>query len=274
MESISWPLDAQPQLRQAGRFPLRDRDFCTSYRGGHHGLHLHDYHGVMQLQGAQWPLEPGTLTISPAGGVTRHHLPEAGEHWCIHFHSLERVTAVAGIAELPIYAQLGARRNAFAQGMREIAALFARGKAGDARARIARAAAAARMQELLLTIALLAPDQDGGARRQGRVEHALDQLATLIHERLHEELGVAELAAELGVSQNYLARRFRERFGCTIQRYVLEQRIERARYLLSSTSLPIKRIGEEVGLADPQHFNKQFRRVAGMSPSAARELGW
>jgi AraC-like DNA-binding protein len=34
--------------------------------------------------------------------------------------------------------------------------------------------------------------------------------------------------------------------------------------------LPMKRIAARVGMPDPQHFNKQFRLLTGLSPSAAR----
>ena len=41
--------------------------------------------GSFGLGGAQYPLEPGTLTLSPAGDDSSYHLPRAGMHWCIHF---------------------------------------------------------------------------------------------------------------------------------------------------------------------------------------------
>jgi len=99
------------------------------------------------------------------------------------------------------------------------------------------------------------------------------KLQKIIEQRLRERITAAELARDLGVSQDYLASQFRQRFGMTLQRYLLSRRIEMARNLLLSTDLPIKAIGWECGISDQQYFNKQFRRICGVSPSQFREAG-
>ena len=80
------------------------------------------------------------------------------------------------------------------------------------------------------------------------------------------------LAKRFGVSQNYLARRFRARHGMTLQRYLLGRRIEFARHLLNSTELPVKVVAIEAGLGNPQYFHRQFVRAVGHSPSQERVL--
>lgn len=91
-----------------------------------------------------------------------------------------------------------------------------------------------------------------------------------IRENLRAPLDVGLLAEVAGLSRNYLARRFKARFGMTMLRYVLECRIARARELIETTDAPIQSIAAQVGIADLQRFNKAFRRVTGSSPSAAR----
>ena len=71
------------------------------------------------------------------------------------------------------------------------------------------------------------------------------------------------LAARVGLSQNYLARRFREQFGTTLKRYQLERRIVLARQLLEATELSVKEVAANGGLHDPQRFNKLFRQWSG-----------
>jgi len=73
-----------------------------------------------------------------------------------------------------------------------------------------------------------------------------------------------------GLTRNYFAARFRARFGRTAQSDLLHRRIDAARMLLVSSSLSIKGIACERGIPDPNHFNKQFRHVAGLSPTAYR----
>ena len=81
---------------------------------------------------------------------------------------------------------------------------------------------------------------------------------------------MAALARQAGLTQNYLARRFREHFGCTLHGYQLARRIEHASQLLESTDMPIARIAERLGFSDAQHFNKQFRRLLSASPTSFR----
>jgi len=72
---VRWPLDARPRIVTAGCFPLADRDFAATYRGPTHALHLHDYHGTIDLGGCVLPLTPGMVTLSPANRPSRYDLP-------------------------------------------------------------------------------------------------------------------------------------------------------------------------------------------------------
>jgi two-component system response regulator YesN len=83
---------------------------------------------------------------------------------------------------------------------------------------------------------------------------------------------IGDLAKGVGLSADYVARLFARRYGMTVQHYLLLRRVELARHLLISSDLRVSEIGREVGLPDPQYFNKQFRRVVGQSPVAFREL--
>jgi AraC-like DNA-binding protein len=85
------------------------------------------------------------------------------------------------------------------------------------------------------------------------------------------DVRIREICRNAGLSQNYLARLFRKQYGCTMNRYLINRRLEFARHLLECTSLPIKEIGVRAGLPDPQHFNKLFRKITGKSPSAFRK---
>ena len=41
-----------------------------------------------------------------------------------------------------------------------------------------------------------------------------------------------------------------------------------ARHLFETSDLPVKDVAAAVGIPDPQYFNKQFRRINGMSPTS------
>src|SRR5262249_23682184 len=82
---------------------------------------------------------------------------------------------------------------------------------------------------------------------------------------LAEPLYVGDLARRAGLSQNHLTRLFGQATGLTVVAYIRERRVQRALHLLKSSTISIKEIAAEVGIHDPQLFNKIIRRSAGAS---------
>jgi AraC-like DNA-binding protein len=101
---------------------------------------------------------------------------------------------------------------------------------------------------------------------------AVSKAASIIDENLHLPINVPDIARRVGLSQNYLARLFKKRYGVALTRYQMLKRMELARYLLLSSDIKIKEIGARCGLPDPQHFNKYFKKSEGKSPSSFRKL--
>jgi AraC family transcriptional regulator len=96
--------------------------------------------------------------------------------------------------------------------------------------------------------------------------------AVLNHIRDHPggDLSVAALAARAGVSIAHFRRLFREAMGTPPHRYVLASRLEKARNLLATTSLPISHIAEECGFSSQSHFTACFRAAHASTPAEYR----
>jgi two-component system response regulator YesN len=105
---------------------------------------------------------------------------------------------------------------------------------------------------------------------RSRSQASLDKAVEWIDGNFQHPVNIGELAATSGLSRNFFALRFREKFGMTLSRYLLQRRIEMAKYLLLSTNRTIKEIAFECCIPDPHYFNKQFRRICGVSPSLYR----
>ncbi len=266
LPAFPWSSAALPVINVAGRYPLDDRDFIYTYCGAIHALHLYDYHATMRLCGQDIAIRPGDLTISPAGGETRYHVPVPGHHWCIHFQQ----TRMAGPeVAIPVHLALGALRTRIVDSIQRIAGWMA---APVAEAGHARPAASAAMLELLLTLS--AHGARAGAReRAPRAHDAAERAAALLDANLSSPPSARAIARLVELSPNWLSRAFREHYGTTMARYVLAGRIAIAQQLLQSTDLPIGRIAERIGFLDTQHLNKQFRRIVGCSPSSFRLRG-
>ena len=263
MTMLEWPLAVVPSIATAGRFPLADRGYSTTYRGASHALHLHDYAGVMRLDGRAVELRPGDLTLSPAGRPSGYDLPQPGRHWCVHF-----APAAAGDATvaLPLHIRLGPSAAPVRDRLAQIAAMHARAAEPGPAGALAAASASVALQALLLSLA----EQPRDVQEDGGIDAAVEAVAAAIDSRFDEPLSAAGLAREAGWSQNHLGRCFRARFGVAIAHRLLQRRVEHARFLLEATDLPIWRVGERAGIRDPHHFNKTVRRMLGRSPSQVR----
>ncbi len=88
--------------------------------------------------------------------------------------------------------------------------------------------------------------------------------------RLDRPLTTSEIAAQAGLTERTLIRRFHSETGTTPLRWLLAQRVIRARELLESTDLPIDLVAERSGLGSAPNLRAHFAREVGVSPSEYR----
>jgi transcriptional regulator GlxA family with amidase domain len=100
----------------------------------------------------------------------------------------------------------------------------------------------------------------------------MESVARHIHDRYAERLSVNELARRARMSRSRLSRRFKAYFRVSIRTYISTFRITRAGRLLEESDLSITEIALKAGFYDLPRFDKVFRRIIGMSPSAYRQL--
>lgn len=85
------------------------------------------------------------------------------------------------------------------------------------------------------------------------------------------------LSEKLNADYNYLSSLFSSIEGITIEKYVILQRIERAKELLAYNELSLNEIADELCYSSVQHLSQQFKKITGLTPSqykqSANELG-
>ncbi|MGW2719223.1 GlxA family transcriptional regulator [Streptomyces sp. NPDC001492] len=89
-------------------------------------------------------------------------------------------------------------------------------------------------------------------------------------ERLDEPLTLSDLAAHARMSLRTFARRFNEEVGLSPGRWIVQQRIARARHLLESSDLPVDQIAGRVGFATGASLRQHLHAAIGVSPQAYR----
>jgi len=81
---------------------------------------------------------------------------------------------------------------------------------------------------------------------------------------------IAELAAEMAVSERTLVRRFTAVLDQSPLTYLQHLRIDSARALLEAGDLGVEQIATQVGYSDTSSFSRLFRERLGLSPGAYR----
>ncbi len=100
-------------------------------------------------------------------------------------------------------------------------------------------------------------------------ELLFDQIKTYILEHIEQEISATTIAAHTGYSTAHISRRFKARFGLTLQAFLIDQRIHHAKALmLQNSDLSLSQIALEAGFYDQSHFIKNFKKAYSISPNA------
>lgn len=87
-----------------------------------------------------------------------------------------------------------------------------------------------------------------------------------IKDNLNSNLTIESLAARANVSPSYFAHMFKMSKGVSVLKYINNLRIDRARWLLKNSSLPINEIAVQVGYKNKNRLNYQFHAMLKCSP--------
>jgi AraC family transcriptional regulator len=83
-------------------------------------------------------------------------------------------------------------------------------------------------------------------------------------------IGLSDLAKVAGLSRMHFAAQFRAATGYRPREYLLHQRIEHAKSLLSNTEIPLAEIALTVGFCTQAHFSTVFKRITRETPARWR----
>lgn len=101
--------------------------------------------------------------------------------------------------------------------------------------------------------------------------HAFSRsLINLFESKMGENLGLAEMAKAMSMSERSLSARTRAAFNSSPTRLFVRFKMERARALLRQTDRPIKEISRYLGFENPYHFSTVYKRVHGQPPTQDR----
>ncbi|UOF92708.1 response regulator [Fodinisporobacter ferrooxydans] len=99
----------------------------------------------------------------------------------------------------------------------------------------------------------------------------ISQILDYIDQNYMHEIGIADIAAKLQLTPNYLSTLFHKKTGSTFVKYITRIRLAKAKELLCNTNMPIQQVAEQVGYFSTRHFTKLFTENVGCYPSEYRK---
>ncbi|MGO9769785.1 MAG: helix-turn-helix domain-containing protein [Roseiarcus sp.] len=254
----------------------RDETASAAYNDpNHHTLSLYVTGGesfVRIIGKARVPsLGAGSLCLMPRGASSRWDVRGPVRMFHLYFsrQAFERVFAevwrgrpTASLREIPYFrdpALEGIIRSAILPlAWNEPAERIAAGEAG---------------QTLVAYLASRLTERGLGATqaRGGLAPVVLKRVFEFVAENCGRPLSLDDIAACAGVSPFHFARAFKTSAGESPHRYVLRQRIEKAKIALRGGE-PLAQVALDCGFGGQSHFSQRFRQMTGVTPSQYRRL--
>lgn len=103
--------------------------------------------------------------------------------------------------------------------------------------------------------------------------HLVADAKEYIRTHICDHLSLGEVAAAIGISQNYLSSLFRQYSELGFNDFVMSLKITTAKTLLSQEHLKVCQVSERLGFDNPHYFSKVFKKYTGISPSEAAAAG-
>ena len=83
----------------------------------------------------------------------------------------------------------------------------------------------------------------------------------------NSDLSIKEIADKSFISEVYFRRLFKEEYGISPQKYIINLRIQSAMGLISTGYYSLKEVSDMSGYTDYKYFSVEFKKIAGVSPS-------
>lgn len=247
----------------------RTRNRCLRRRGTPTLLLVHTRSGrpVVRLDGHDDPLVlmPGDTVLWAAGALQDFGTGDDPEPWELvwaHFHPREHwrewlgwPVLGPGVARVP--APPARLRSRIEDSLLEMDSY--------ARSAVPRATDLAlnALERALLWLAAANPGPT-------RLDEAVQEAVLFVSRHIDRRLTVRDIADAVHLSPSRLTHLFSQQLGTPPARFVEQRRMERARILLETSSLPIGAVAGAVGFRSQFHFATRFRVRTGVSPSEWR----
>lgn len=111
-------------------------------------------------------------------------------------------------------------------------------------------------------------------RKRRMIEKVKNLIVQMVHhnnEQPRHNLS-GYLSEQLHYDYNYLSSIFSEIENITIEKYLINQKIERVKELLVYDELSLNEIADQMGYSSASHLSNQFKKVTGLTPGHFKKV--
>ena len=107
-------------------------------------------------------------------------------------------------------------------------------------------------------------------RLKGKTGVAINRIDKIMRNAVEQPVSIRRIAEDVGVSTRQLERIFVKHLNTSPKKFMLDLRLERARYLLLQTEMSVIDVAIATGFESPSHFARVYRTAFGMPPNRQR----
>lgn len=142
----------------------------------------------------------------------------------------------------------------------------------------------AKLSQLFVLLMKDAWPEGGGEKGRGKREDKgtasfdIQAVKEYLDGHFTEKISLDALASRFFINKFYLLKRFKERYGTTVNDYLIHKRITKAKQLLrfgsakDGTPFTVEEVSLECGFSNGAYMSRVFKRTEGISPGEYRKL--
>lgn len=121
--------------------------------------------------------------------------------------------------------------------------------------------------------------QSGFELLDNKKQKLIEQIKTFIIKEIHYNDEHASknysdlIAGNLHHDYSYLSKLFSETEGITIEQYIIRQKIEKVKEMLTYDEKSLNEIALDLGYSSTAHLSSQFKKITGLTPTAFKQCG-
>lgn len=109
-------------------------------------------------------------------------------------------------------------------------------------------------------------EPDGRCILRKSTVNRIEEAAKIIREEIDAVENVPELAKRVGINQNTLQNGFQQLYKTSVNEFIGNTRIEKAKDLLENSDLNVTEITYKIGISSRSYFSKLFKQRYGLTP--------